>query len=156
MNDKTASHKQINNPSTQPTSLYNLQDQVTKHRKPRGYYENPTYSISTIVNRLLLTEDNGLVSLRKDKTNDGDNEIVKVCSNRTKITKEHKIIIIGNTHSRVCAMRKKNYLNNKFEVNGLVKPSTGVYIVLNSTIKDTVNLTKSYVIVFVVVSMVWV
>ena len=39
----------------------------------------------------------------KDKTNDGGNEIVKVCSNRTSITKEHKIVIIGNTHSRVCA-----------------------------------------------------
>lgn len=89
MNDKTASHKQINKPPTQPTSLHNLQDQVKKHRKPRGYYKNPIYSISTIVNRLLLTEDNGFVPLRKDKTNDGDNEIVKVCSNRTKITKGH-------------------------------------------------------------------
>ena len=94
--------------------------------------------------------------LRKDKTNDGGNEIVEVCSNRTKITKEHKIVIIGNTHSRVCAMRVKNYLNNKFEVSGLVKPRTGVYIVLNSTIKDIVDLTKSDVIVFVVVSMMWV
>jgi hypothetical protein len=66
------------------------------------------------------------------------------------------IVIIGNTHSKVCAMRLKNYLNNKFEVNGLVKPRTGVYIVLNSTIKDIVNLTKSDVIFFVVVSMTWV
>ena len=53
-------------------------------------------------------------------------------------------------------MRVKNYLNNKFEVNGLVKPRTGVYIVLNFTIKDTVNLTKSDVIVSVVVAMMWV
>jgi len=34
VNDKTASHKQINNPPTQSTSLHNLQDQVKKHRKP--------------------------------------------------------------------------------------------------------------------------
>lgn len=94
--------------------------------------------------------------LRKDKTNDGCNEITKVCSNRTKITKEHKIVIIGNTHSIVYAMRVKNYLNDKFEVNGLVKPRTGVYMVLNSTFKDRVNLTKSDVIVFVIVSMMWV
>jgi len=96
------------------------------------------------------------VPLRKDKTNDGGNEIVKVCSNRIKITKEHKTVIISNTHSIVCAMRVKNYLNNKFEVNGLVKPRTGVYIVLNSTFKDRVNLTKSDVIVFVILSMMWV
>jgi predicted ATP-binding protein involved in virulence len=44
----------------------------------------------------------------------------------------------------------------KFEVNGLVKPRTGVYIVLNSTFKDRVNLTKSGVIIFVIVSMMWV
>lgn len=75
MNDKTASHKQINNPPTQPTSLPNLQDQVKKHRKPPGYLKNPTYSIPTIVNGLLLTEDNGFVLLRKYKTNDGGNEI---------------------------------------------------------------------------------
>lgn len=94
--------------------------------------------------------------LRKDKTNDSGNEIVKVCSNRTKITKEHKIVITGNTHSRECAMRVYNYLNNKLEVNDLVKPRTSVYMVLNSTIKDILNLTKSDVIVFVVVSMMWV
>ena len=50
-------------------------------------------------------------------------------------------------------MRVKNYLNNKSEVNGLVKPGTGVDTVLNSAIKGIVNLTKSDVIVFVVVSM---
>jgi len=82
-----------------------------------------------------LTEGNGFVPLRKDKTNDSGNEIVKACSKRTKIIKEHKIVIIGNTHSRVCAMRVKHYLNNKFEVNGLAKPRTGVYIVQNSTVK---------------------
>lgn len=92
--------------------------------------------------------------LREDKTNDGGNEIV--CSNRTKITKEHKIVIIGNTLSRVCAMRVKNYLNNKFEVNDLIKPRTSVCIVLNSKIKDILNLTKSDVIVFVVASVMWV
>lgn len=50
-------------------------------------------------------------------------------------------------------MRVKNYLNKKFEVNGLVKPGMGIDTVLNSAIKGTVNLTKSDVIVFAVVSM---
>jgi hypothetical protein len=103
-----------------------------------------------------LTEDIGFVPLRKDKTNDGGNEIVKVCSTRTKITKEHKIVIIGNTHSRVCSMRVKNYLNNKLEVNVLVQPRPGAYIVQNSTIKDIVNLMKSDVIVTLAVSVTWV
>jgi hypothetical protein len=44
-------------------------------------------------------------------------------------------------------MRVKNYLDNKFEVNELVKPRTGADIVLNSAIRAVVNLTKSDVIV---------
>ena len=55
----------------QPTSLHNLYNQwdwVTKHRKQRSYGKNPTYSIPTIVKRLLSTEDNGFVPIRNDKS----------------------------------------------------------------------------------------
>jgi hypothetical protein len=86
------------------------------------------------------------VSIRNDKSNDSGNEMVKVCSNRTTITKEHEIVIIDNSQSRGCAMRVKNYENNK--LNGLVKPGTGVDILVNSARKDIVNLMKRAKIVF--------
>jgi hypothetical protein len=53
--------------------------------------------------------------------------MVKVCSKTTTITK----LIIGYSQSRGCAMRVTNYENNK--LNGLVKPETGVEILVNST-----------------------
>lgn len=45
-------------------------------------------------------------------------------------------------------MRMKNYLNNKFEVNDLVKLETGVDMLMNSARKDIVNLMISEVITF--------
>ena len=84
--------------------------------------------------------------IRNDKSNDSGNEMVKVCSNRTTITKEHKIVIVGNSQSTGCAMRVKNYENNK--LNGLVKPGTGVNILVNSARKKIVKLTKRVAIVY--------
>jgi hypothetical protein len=51
-------------------------------------------------------------------------------------------------------MRVKNYENNK--LNGLVKPGTGVDILVNSAREDIVNLMKRAAVVFVVVPMLWV
>jgi len=93
-----------------------------------------------------LSTDNRFVPLRNDKSNDSGNETVKVCCNRTTITKEHKIVLTGDSQSRGCAMRLKNYENNK--LIGLVKPGTGVELLLNSARKDAVNLLKRVAIVF--------
>jgi len=85
------------------------------------------------------------VPIRNDKSNNSGNEMVKVCSNRTTITKEHKIVLIGDSQSKGCAMRLKNYENSK--LNGLVTPGTGVDILVNSARKDVVNLMKRVAIV---------
>jgi hypothetical protein len=77
------------------------------------------------------------VPIRNDKSNYSGNKMVKVCSTRTTVTK----LIKGDSQSRRCAMRVTNYENNK--LNGLVKPETGVDILVNSARKDTVNLMKS-------------
>jgi hypothetical protein len=49
------------------------------------------------------------------------------------------MVIIGNSQFRGYA----NHLNNKFEVNGLVKPGTGTDILVNSARNDIMKLTKS-------------
>jgi len=95
-----------------------------------------------LVNGLLSTEDNRFVPIRNDKPNDSGNEMVKLCSNRTTVTK----LIIGDSQSRGRAMRLIKYENNK--LNGLVKPETGVDILLNSARKDIVNLMKRVATVF--------
>ena len=62
---------------------------------------------------------------------------------------------MGDSHSTGCTMRMKNYLNNKFEVNDLVKLETGVDILVNSARKDIVNLTICELIIFLVVPVMW-
>jgi hypothetical protein len=34
--------------------------------------------------------------------------------------KQHKVVILGDSHARVCAVEVKHLLNNKFEVLGFV------------------------------------
>jgi hypothetical protein len=68
VSDKTISGKKLADSAMQPTSLHTLCDGMTKHRKQRGYEENSTYSIPTIVNGQLLTEDNRFAPIRNDKS----------------------------------------------------------------------------------------
>jgi hypothetical protein len=69
-------------------------------------------------------------------------------SDRTTIRKEHKIVIIGDSHSRGYKAQVKSHLTNKFEVIGLVKPGACAEILVKSAMSDIVSLTKSDVVVF--------
>jgi len=37
--------------------------------------------------------------------------------------KDHKVILIGESHARECAEKISNYLGNSYEVTGYVNPS---------------------------------
>jgi hypothetical protein len=69
-------------------------------------------------------------------------------NDRTTIRKEHKIVIIGDGHSRGYAGEVKNHLTTNFEVIGLIKSGVGAEIVVKYAMSDIVNLTKSDVVVF--------
>jgi hypothetical protein len=60
----------------------------------------------------------------------------------------HKVIIIGDSHSRGLAKEVQYHLNKNFGVTGFVKPGTGAEIIVNSAMSDIVNLSKSDVVVF--------
>jgi hypothetical protein len=62
--------------------------------------------------------------------------------------KEHKIVIIGDSHSRGCAWNLKPHLRDKFEVSGLVKPGSCTNILVEAAKNDIMNLTKSDAIIF--------
>jgi hypothetical protein len=62
--------------------------------------------------------------------------------------KEHKIFILGDSHTRKCVANVKPHLSDNFEIEGLVKPGSGVEI-LGSCAKNAFkNLSKRDVIVF--------
>jgi hypothetical protein len=74
--------------------------------------------------------------------------MVKMYNDRTAVRKEHKIVIIGDSHSRGYAAEIKNHLTTNFEVIGLIKPGVGAEILMKSAMSDIVNVTRSDVVVF--------
>lgn len=56
--------------------------------------------------------------------------------------KEHKVLIIGDSHTRNCAANVKTDIMDNFEVQGFVKPGAGTYISVNSATSDSMHLTK--------------
>jgi hypothetical protein len=122
----------------------------TGHKNLPASEEESTYSSPTIVNGVTSTHTSvELVSSRNDKVIVSDSDAsVNMLSKLPSQRKEHKIMIIGDSHVRGCSVRVKNLLSNKFEVNGPVKPGTGTDVLTNSAKNDVRKLTKRDVILF--------
>ena len=45
----------------------------------------------------------------------------------------HKVIIVGDSHARRGAAEVKHLLNNKFEVQGMVKSGSGMELIKETT-----------------------
>ena len=50
--------------------------------------------------------------------------------------KEHKVLIIDDSHARNCAANVKTDIRNNFKVQGLVKPGAGNVVLVNSPNND--------------------
>jgi len=46
-------------------------------------------------------------------------------SSKTSHRKDHKALIIGDSHTRLCATNVKSEIKDNYDVQGLVKPGTG-------------------------------
>ena len=62
--------------------------------------------------------------------------------------RNHKVVIIGDSHSRGLAKEVQHHLDKNFEVIGFVKPGAGTEKIVKSGMSDIANLTKSDVVVF--------
>jgi hypothetical protein len=149
--------------------------QVPDNRSKRSRISHIHYPrpIPTILNRFAplhnlsnLNEDSKAVKTLEDSIElNGKKNLKLQSSNQEKITKlsqlsstigaskagnkrKHKVVIIGDSHSRGLAKEVQNHVNKNFEVSGLVKPGTGAEIILNLATSDIVNLSKSDVVVF--------
>jgi hypothetical protein len=56
--------------------------------------------------------------------------------------RNHKVVIIGDSHSSGLGKGVQYHLNKNFEVIGLVKPGAGAETIVNSAMGDIVNLLK--------------
>ena len=61
--------------------------------------------------------------------------------------KQHKVIILGDSHARVCASEVSNLLNNYFEVLGFVNPGAGMKYTKDTSRVKVQQLTKKDVVV---------
>jgi hypothetical protein len=64
---------------------------------------------------------------------------VKRQSSKSFHRKDHKVLIIGDSHTRLCATNVKVEIKDKYDVQGLVKPGAG--ILANTANSDITNLT---------------
>ena len=71
-------------------------------------------------------------------------------SSKSSRMKDHKVLIIGDSHPRNCAANVKTETDTRgnLKVQGLVKPGAGTDTLVNSANSDIVSLAKSYVLIF--------
>jgi hypothetical protein len=84
---------------------------------------------------------NGQAPSRKSYT-------IKRPSSNSSPSKDHKVLIIGDSHIRHCASNVKSEIKDTYHVQGLVKPGAGSGTLANSATSDITNLTKNDVIIF--------
>jgi len=61
--------------------------------------------------------------------------------------KQHKVIIIGDSHARRGAAEVKHLLNNNFEVQGMVKSGSGMELIKETTRAEINKLSRKDVVV---------
>jgi hypothetical protein len=71
---------------------------------------------------------------------------------RTQISKpphrrDNKLLIVGDSHARLCATKVKSKIKGSFDDMGIVKPGAGAGVLVNTANSDVANLTKSDVII---------
>jgi hypothetical protein len=61
--------------------------------------------------------------------------------------KQHKVVVIGDSHARGCAAKLIENLGESFEVTGFVKPETGLEVITTMETEGISKLTKEDVVV---------
>jgi len=73
---------------------------------------------------------------------------VKRQTSKSSHRRDHKVLIIGDSHARLCAANVKADIKDKYDVQGLVKPGAGAGILVSTANSDITNLTKNDVVIF--------
>jgi hypothetical protein len=71
-----------------------------------------------------------------------------IVNHQSSLTKEHKVLIIDDSHARNCAANVKTDVRDNFEVQELVKPGAGTDILVNAANNDIMSLSKSDFLIF--------
>jgi len=133
---------------------YHQSKMKRKHvRGPKKLHDtgmNLNCTIPVIVNGQVSSSKSEKMSAISDKgTNNCDVESpVSWFSSKSSYVKDHKVLIIGDSHARNCAANVKSDIRGNFKVQGPVKPGSGTDILVNSANCDIMSLSKSDVLIF--------
>jgi hypothetical protein len=74
---------------------------------------------------------------------------VKLLNNKNSFSNfhKHKVLLIGNSHIRGCAANMKTFLNEQFEVSGIVYPGSDFTSLMNSAKGDIWKHTKDNILI---------
>jgi hypothetical protein len=98
---------------------------------------NLNYTIQVIVNGQVSSSKSEKMSAISDKETDNcDGESSVIWFSMSSHIKDHKVLILGASHTRNCAANVKTDIRDNFEVQGLVKPGSGTDILMNSANND--------------------
>jgi hypothetical protein len=75
-------------------------------------------------------------------------KIINNCDSATPRNRDHKILFIGNSHTRNCAANVQSIIKDNFKVQGIVKPGTEADILVSSMTNEIRGLSKSDAVVF--------
>ena len=73
---------------------------------------------------------------------------VKRQSSKSSHKKDHKVLMIGDSHTRLCATNVNSEIKDKHDVRGMVKPGVGAGILVNTANRHTTILTKNDILIF--------
>jgi hypothetical protein len=73
---------------------------------------------------------------------------VKRQSNKSSHKKDHKVLFIGDIHTRLCATNVKSEVKKNDDVQELAKPGAGAGMLMNTANSDIKNLTKNDIVFF--------
>jgi hypothetical protein len=97
-------------------------------------------NILIIVNGQILESKGNEVNTKRAKAfGNGDSE--------SPHNKDHKVLIIGDSHMRNCAANIKSTIKGNFEVQGVVKPGAEAHILVNAMKNKFKSLSKSDIVV---------
>ena len=112
------------------------------------------YQIPVIINQYELLRNRGKdehmarepMKTHKLEMRNEDRDKTQKKTNKQK-EKKHRIIVIGDSHARGCAVEKKLNLDEDFEVQVFINPGIGLNTIITSAKKDIQQLSKQDVVV---------
>jgi hypothetical protein len=115
--------------------------QVTKDIGKTHFHNANFNNPNTKNNRTILVVVKGQALTSKSNP-------VKRQTSKSSHRKDHKVLIISDSHTRLCATNIKSEIKEKYDVQGLVKQGAGASILVNTASSDITNLTKNDVVIF--------